>query len=68
MAQVLSIGLTPRLPAIAGTETLTMVMSRISMKLDTPIAKLSRTSAPPRSGGNSPAGTAGAAASAMGQS
>ncbi len=32
MAHVPSEVLTPRLPEIAGTETLTMVMSRISMK------------------------------------
>jgi hypothetical protein len=52
--QVPSDGLTPRLPAIDGTETLTIVMSSTSMKLDTAIDNVSITSAKPRNGGYSP--------------
>ncbi len=54
------------LPAMAGIETLTMVMSRISMKLDTPTAMESSTSAMPRRGGYSPGGSAALLASATG--
>lgn len=52
------------LPAMAGTVALTIVMSRISMKLDTPMAMDSSTSALPRSGGYSPGGSGLVAASA----
>ena len=49
------------LPAIAGTETLTIVMSSISMKLDTPTAIVSSTSEAPCNGGYSPGAAAPAA-------
>src|ERR1700730_11439237 len=52
-AQVPSELLTPRLPEIEGTETLTMVMSRISMKEAVAIAAVRNKSLPPRSGGYS---------------
>src|ERR1035441_3172066 len=45
--------LTPRLPEIDGTETLTMVMSRISMNDAVAIAAVRNRSLPPRSGGYS---------------
>src|SRR6266404_6840189 len=52
-AQVPSEVLTPRLPEMEGTETLTMVMSRISMKEDVAIAAVRNNSLPPCSGGYS---------------
>src|SRR3984893_6537744 len=52
-AQVPSELLTPRLPEMEGTETLTMVMSRISMKEAVAIAAVRNNSLPPRSGGYS---------------
>ena len=64
MAQVPSDVLTPRLPEIAGTETLTMVMSRISMKDAVAMAAVKNSSLPPRSGGYSYA-AGGDAGSAM---
>src|SRR5450432_2690917 len=63
-AQVPSDGVTPRLPEIEGTETLTMVMSRISMNEAVAIATVRKNSLPPCSGGYSPA-IAGCAESAM---
>src|SRR5450631_3753320 len=63
-AQVPSELLTPRLPEIEGTETLTMVMSRISMKEAVAIATVRKKSLPPCNGGYSPA-IAGCAESAM---
>src|SRR3984957_11701458 len=60
-AQVPSEVLTPRLPEMAGTETLTMVMSRISMKDAVAIAAVRNKSLPPCNGGysESAAGLAG---------
>ena len=55
---------TPRLPEIAGTETLTMVMSRISMNEAVAIAAVKNKSLPPCNGGYSNA-AAGCADSAM---
>src|SRR5882757_82155 len=52
-AQVPSELLTPRLPEMEGTETLTMVMSRISMKEAVAIAAVRNNSLAPRSGGYS---------------
>src|ERR1700722_1670276 len=52
-AQVPSEVLTPRLPEMEGTETLTMVMSRISMNEVVAIAAVSNSSVPPWSGGYS---------------
>src|SRR5882757_6570015 len=63
-AQVPSDDVTPRLPEIEGTETLTMVMSRISMNEAVAIATVRKNSLPPCNGGYSP-GIAGCAASAM---
>src|ERR1700730_7513781 len=63
-AQVPSEGVTPRLPEMEGTETLTMVMSRISMKEAVAMATGRKNSLPPCSGGYSPALT-GCADSAM---
>src|SRR5450432_4267458 len=63
-AQVPSDGVTPRLPEIEGTETLTMVMSRISMNEAVAIATVRKNSLPPCSGGYSP-GIAGCVISAM---
>src|SRR6202166_5446202 len=54
-AQVPSELLTPRLPEMEGTETLTMVMSRISMNEAVAIAAVRNKSLPPRSGGYSSA-------------
>ena len=54
-AQVPSDGVTPRLPEIEGTETLTMVMSRISMNEAVAMATVRKNSFPPCSGGYSPA-------------
>src|ERR1700688_3824103 len=54
-AQVPSEVLTPKLPEMAGTETLTMVMSRISMNEAVAIAAVRNKSLPPRSGGYSSA-------------
>src|SRR5271168_1821952 len=51
--QVPSEVLTPKLPEMAGTETLTMVMSRISMNDAVAIAAVRNKSLPPRSGGYS---------------
>src|SRR5277367_3237263 len=45
--------LVPRLPEMAGTDTLTMVMSRISMNAELAIAAVRSNSVPPRSGGYS---------------
>src|SRR5271170_2054582 len=64
IVQVPSEVLTPRLPEMAGTETLTMVMSRISMNVARPMAAVRNSSLPPRSGGYSNA-LAGCAGSAM---
>src|SRR5476649_2590070 len=64
MAQVPSEVLTLRLPDMAGTETLTMVMSRISMNDAVAMAAVRNNSLPPRSGGYSSA-AAGGAGSAM---
>src|SRR5450432_379014 len=64
-AQVPSDGVTPRLPEIEGTETLTMVMSRISMNEAVAIATVRKNSLPPCKGGYSPT-IAGCARSAMG--
>src|SRR5262245_14004683 len=58
MAQVPSDGLTPRLPAIDGTDTFTMVMSSTSMKVENATAKVSRASATPFKGAGRAAGTA----------
>ncbi len=63
-AQVPSEGVTPRLPEIDGTETLTMVMSRISMNEAVAIATVRKNSFPPCSGGYSPL-AGGRAGSAM---
>src|ERR1700688_2098090 len=52
-AHVPSALLTPRLPAMEGTETLTMVMSRSSMKEAVAIAAVRNNSLLPRSGGYS---------------
>src|ERR1700687_898261 len=52
-AQVPSELLTPRLPDIEGTETLTMVMSRISMNEAVAIAAVRNSSLPPCNGGYS---------------
>src|ERR1017187_9308327 len=52
-AQVPSEVLTPRLPEMEGTETLTMVMSRISMNEVVAIAAVMNNSLPPRSAGYS---------------
>src|SRR3984957_10611198 len=52
-AQVPSEVLTPKLPEMAGTETLTMVMSRISMNEAVAIAAVRNKSLPPRNGGYS---------------
>src|SRR5882724_10953981 len=52
-AQVPSELLTPRLPEIEGTETLTMVMSSISMNEAVAIAAVRNSSLPPCSGGYS---------------
>jgi len=41
MAQVPSLELTPRLPAMCGTATLTIVMSRISMNVENATAIVS---------------------------
>jgi hypothetical protein len=57
MVQVPSEGLTPMLPAMDGIDTFTMVMSRISMKLDRPMAMVRKTSSVPCSGGYSPGAT-----------
>ncbi len=51
IAQVPSFGLTPRLPAICGTETLTMVRSSTSMKVENATATVSNASGAPCSGG-----------------
>src|SRR5271170_8425207 len=61
--QVPSDVLTPRLPEMAGTETLTMVMSRISMNVARAMAAVRNSSLPPRKGGysNAFAGCAGSA-------
>src|SRR5580704_11102036 len=67
MAQVPSDVVTPRLPEIAGTETLTMVMSRISMNEAVAIATVRKNNLPPCSGGYSPE-IVGRAESAMGSS
>src|SRR6202051_188273 len=60
-AQVPSEVLTPRLPEMDGTETLTMVMSSISMKEAVAIAAVRNKSLPPCNGGysESAAGLAG---------
>src|SRR5580658_1224045 len=58
-AHVPSEVLTPRLPEMAGTETLTMVMSRISMNVAVAIAAVSNSSLPPCNGGYSNAAAAG---------
>jgi hypothetical protein len=50
-AHVPSDGVTPRLPDIDGTETLTMVMSRISMNEAVAIATVRKNSLPPCNGG-----------------
>ena len=47
MAHVPSVGLTASVPAIAGIETLTMVMSSTSMNVARLIAIVSRTSVAP---------------------
>ena len=52
-AQVPSALLTPRLPDMEGTETLTMVMSRISMNDAVAIEAVRNSSLPPRRGGYS---------------
>ena len=52
-AHVPSEVLTPRLPDMDGTETLTMVMSRISMNDAVATAAVRNKSLPPRSGGYS---------------
>src|ERR1700688_741895 len=56
-AQVPSDVLTPRLPEMAGTETLTMVMSRISMNVAKAMAAVRNSNLPPCKGGysNAPA-------------
>src|SRR3984957_6624122 len=64
-AQVPSEVVTPRLPEIDGTETLTMVMSRISMNEAVAMATVRKNSLPPCKGGYSP-GMAGCAESAIG--
>ena len=58
MAQVPSVGLTANVPAIAGIETLTMVMSSTSMNVAKLITMVSMTSvAPCSAGGAGPPGT-----------
>src|SRR5271167_4014577 len=52
-AQVPSEVLTPRLPEMAGTETLTMVMSRISMNVARAMAAVRNISLPPCKAGYS---------------
>ncbi len=52
IAQVPSCGLTARLPAMCGTETLTMVMSSTSMNVANATASVSSASGAPCSGGN----------------
>src|ERR1700704_3430005 len=64
IVQVPSEVLTPRLPEMAGTETLTMVMSRISMNPAVAMAAVRNNSLPPRRGGYSDA-AAGRVGSAM---
>src|SRR6185312_4714390 len=54
IAQVPSCGLTPRLPAMCGTDTLTMVMSSTSMNVANAIATVSSASGAPCSGGARP--------------
>src|SRR5580698_11670790 len=66
-AQVPSEVVTPKLPEIEGTETLTMVMSRISMNEAVAIATVRKNSLPPCNGGYSP-GAAGAGAAGVGAS
>ena len=51
IAQVPSWGLTPRLPAMCGTETLTMVISSTSMNVANAIATVSSASGAPCRGG-----------------
>src|ERR1700730_5399709 len=53
-AHVPSEGGTPRLPEMEGTEPLTIVMSRISMKEAVAMATVRKNSLPPCSGGYSP--------------
>src|SRR3984957_12569761 len=57
IAHVPSFGLTPRLPAICGTDTLTMVMSSTSMNVENATAIVSNASGPPVSGGLRTGGT-----------
>src|SRR6202051_781391 len=65
-AQVPSELLTPRLPEIEGTETLTMVMSSISMNEAVAIAAVRNSSLPPCNGGYSNAAAVwGASATGM---
>ncbi len=47
MTQVPSVGLTPRSPAMVGTETLAIDMSRKFMNDPSPSAMVARTNAPP---------------------
>src|SRR5690348_15777709 len=52
IVHVPSLGLTPRLPAMCGTATLTIVMSSTSMKVLNATAMVSSTNAAPCSGGS----------------
>ena len=52
IAQVPSCGLTPRLPAMCGTDTLTIVMSSTSMNVANATAIVSSASGAPCSGGS----------------